>query len=152
MTISIYDLLNKKSIDEITIAEFNSATENTKVDPTNLEYWKGLLTLSHVLKASRTYAHGLPIPLQSDVEVTSIANGASATVGPANNTEVWLINGIDLDNCQVAFSGDGGVGPIDLSSNTILGPIYLTRTLKLAFNNGSGSTQTPAVSYHKVSL
>ena len=151
---SIYDYLAKLNVSELTVSQLNSGTKLTNIDPINQEFWQGVILLSRVMQDSRTYPHGLPIPLLSDVEVTTIADGASATVGPSGDTEVWLINGIDTDNCLVAFVGDGGVGPIDGSNLAALtvGPIYLTRTLKLTFNNASGSSQTPAVSYHKVSL
>jgi hypothetical protein len=150
---SVYDYLAKQNISELTVENLNTMTSVSSIDKNNLEFWAGVITVSRAMEHSRTFPHGLPIPLQSDVVVTTISDGSSATVGPTGN-EVWLVNGIDVDNCLVAFVGDGGVGPIDGSNLAALtiGPIYLTRTLKLTFNNASGSTQTPAVSYHKVAL
>ena len=152
MATSIYELLTGVKIEDATVEQLDTATGRTFVDTQTREFWQGILTLNHVMKAARTYPHGLPIPETGDVHIETIANGASATVGPTK-TEIWLIQNIDPDNCSVAFIDDeGNVSPITRDAQAQWTPFYITRTLKIAFSNGSGSEQTPSISYLKVSL
>ena len=153
MATSIYELLTGVKIEDATVEQLDTATGRTFVDTQTREFWQGILTLSHVMKAARTYPHGLPIPESGDVHVETIANGASATVGPTK-TEIWMVQNIDVDDCSVGFiDDDGHLSPITIQTqNAPWPPIYITRTLKLAFSNSSGSEQTPSIAYLKVSL
>ena len=152
MATSIYELLTGVKIEDATVEQLDTATGRTFVDTQSREFWQGILTLNHVMKAARTYPHGLPIPESGDVHIETIANGASATVGP-EKTEIWLVENIDLDSCSVGFIDDAGnISPITRDAQAQWSRFYLTRTLKLAFSNGSGSEQTPSIAYLKVSL
>ena len=149
---TIYDLLTGVKIDDATVAQLDSATGRTFVDRESIEFWQGILTLSHVMKAARTYPHGLVIPETGAVHIETIADGASGTIKPTG-TEIWRVESIDLDSCTMAFmDGDGNISPItaDTASNSL--PFMLTLDLFLAFSNGTGSEQTPSIAYHKVSL
>jgi hypothetical protein len=151
--IDIYQLLTGIQIDGATVTQLDSATGRTFVDKASLEFWQGILTLSHVMKAARTYAHGLPIPEASAMTTVSIDDGASGTIQPSG-TEVWEVQAISLDNC-IAFLTDGsGIMTVVLGGDnaTVTGPLYLTSKLYLGFQNASGSGQTPGIAYHKVSL
>jgi hypothetical protein len=152
MSTTIYELLTGVKIEDATITQLDSATGRTFVDNQSIEFWQGVLTLSHVMKAARTYPHGLPIPESGDVHIETIANGASATIGP-EKTEIWVIENIDVDNCSVAFIDEAGnISPITRDAQAQWSRFYITRTLKLAFSNASGSEQTPSIAYLKVSL
>lgn len=152
MAQTIYDLLTGVKIEDLKVTSLDDATGRTYVDTQTVDFWQGVMTLSHVLKGARTYPHGLPLPETGDVHVETIANGASATVGPAG-TEIWLIENIDVDNCSVAFiDGEGHVSPIHRDAQEQWSSFYITSTLKLAFSNASGSEQTPSIAYLKVSL
>ena len=135
---TIYDLLTGVKIDDLKVTELDSATGRTFVDTQTLDFWQGILTLSHVLKGARTYPHGLPIPETGDVHIETIANGASSTVGPSG-TEIWVVENIDLDNCSVAFiDDDGHLSPITIANDAQWSRFYISSTLKLAFSNSSG--------------
>lgn len=152
MAQTIYDLLTGVKIEDLKVTSLDDATGRTYVDTQTVDFWQGVMTLSHVLKGARTYPHGLPLPETGDVHVETIANGASATVGPAG-TEIWLIENIDVDNCSVAFiDGEGHISPITRDAQAQWSRFYITSTLKLAFSNASGGEQTPSIAYLKVSL
>jgi len=52
---SIYDQLAKESFSDLTITQLNAGTSVTAVDQATISYWKGPLTLSRVLEASRKH-------------------------------------------------------------------------------------------------
>jgi len=150
---TLYQLLTGTKLEDLSITNLDSATGKTFIDTNSLEFWQGLLTLSHVLKASRTYAHGLPIPEASIMATVSVDDGASGTIQPTG-TEVWKVSTLSLDNC-IAFLTDGsGMMSIVLGGDnaTVPGDLYLTSKLYIGFQNASGSGQTPGIAYHKVSL
>jgi hypothetical protein len=152
MATTIYELLTGVKIDEATISQLDSATGRTFVDTQSIEFWQGVLTLSHVMKAARTYPHGLPIPETGSTATVTIADGANAPIKPAG-TEVWLVQGINFDNCTAAFTdGDGNFSIIDTADAPSRPAYYLSSNLFLTFFNGSGSEQTPTIAYFKVSL
>jgi len=159
MATDIYNLLTGVKIDDATVAQLDSATGRTFVDRDTIEFWQGVLTLSHVMKAARTYPHGLVIPETGAVQIETIANGADATIKPSG-TEIWRVENVDADNCTIEMQdGDGNLSPILLTApagapytQTWSVPFYITSTLFLKFTNGSGGEQTPSIAYHKVSL
>ena len=52
---TIYDLLSKKDISEVTVALLNAATKVTAVDRKTVPFWTGPITLSQAVSKSRTY-------------------------------------------------------------------------------------------------
>lgn len=157
-SIDIYDLLTKTSIDDLTISNLDSATGRTAIDRESIEFWKGILTVSHVLKAARTYSHGLPIPETGTVQIETIPHGENATITPTG-TEIWQVQNIALDNCECSLKdSDGNASPINIVAPaaglipTTAFPIYLSATMSIFFNNVSGAEQTPSIAYLKVSL
>jgi len=155
MSQSIYELLTGVKIEEATVEQLDSATGRTFVDRQSIEFWQGILTLSHVMKAARTYPYGLPIPETGAIEVVTIADSAVGVIKPQGDTEVWRVENIDVDNCNASFFDGTTASPItaDGSGNLINNPpFYISAKCYLAFSNGSGSEQTPSIAYHKVSL
>lgn len=150
----IYQQLSGVTIENVKLSQLDF-TKNTYVDKESIEYWKGIITLSKILEASRTYAQGnLPIPEQSAVEVLTVEDSATGFIKP-EGTEVWSVQGIDVDNCAIALTD--GTNFVNFASDSgyisrARNPIYLTNTLYFAFTNASGGQQTPSVAYHKVSL
>lgn len=150
---TIYDLLAKLSVSETTITQLNAATKNTAIDPTNVDFWAGIITVSRAIDESRTYGHGLPIPETGTVHIETIADGANVTITPAGASEVWYVQNVQLDSCEAAFKdSDGNMSPITVASANSLLPFYLTSKMSIMFNNGTGSEQTPSIAYFKVSL
>jgi len=151
--VDIYQLLNKVSIDDATQTQINTMTGRTKIDRHAIEFWQSVAMVQHAIKSAGTGPHGLPLPEGGAVKTVSVPNASSETLGPANN-EVWLVQNIDVDSCTVGFIDTvlGTISSVDLTVPTNLGPIYLTKTLHLAFSNSSGSTQTPGIAYNKVRI
>lgn len=154
----IYNLLTGVKIDAATVEQLDEATGRTYVDRESIEFWQGILTLSHVMKAARTYPHGIVIPESGDVHIETIANGADATIKPTG-TEVWRVENIHVSQCTLSFEdSDGHESAINLTSPaggqipTFSVPFFLSASMFLTITNGSGSEQTPSIAYHKVSL
>lgn len=152
--VDIYQLLNKVSIDDATQTQINSMTGRTKIDRDAIEFWQSVAMVQHAIKSAGTGPHGQPIPEGSGVKTVTVSDSASGSLGPSGN-EVWLIQNIDLDNCGAGFldTTTAAVSSIVTDpSNLLRSPLYLTKTLHLAFSNSSGSSQTPGIAYHKVRL
>jgi len=150
---SIYEQLTGTKVDDATISELDF-TRNTFIDEKSIEYWKGIITVSKIIDASRTYSHGLPVPESGSIEVATIPNGEVGVIQPTGS-EIWLLQGIDTDNCAI-FLADGTT-TIDISSSAeyigrTRNPLYITNSLYIVLQNASGSEQTPKIAYHKVSL
>lgn len=149
---TIYDLLTNQKISELTVENLDTATARTYIEKGGTDFWQGILVLSHILNASRTYAHGLPIPETGSTATVTIADGANESMKPSG-TEVWLVQGIDWDNCTAAFTdADGNFSIIDTADSPPRPAYYLSANLFITFFNGSGSEQTPTIAYFKVSL
>ena len=151
MSLSIYDLLNKQSLDYLTISNLEAATGRTAIDTASVEFWKGILTPSHVMKAARTYPHGIVIPETGLVEVVTVADSATESIKPTG-TEVWRVENIDLDNCVAGFFDGTRFSPIPVAAPFNSPPFFISASCWLAFSNASGSEQTPSIAYFKVSL
>jgi len=158
MPTDIYNLLTGVKIDDATVAQLDAATGRTYVDKDTREFWQGVLTLSHVMKAARTYAHGIVIPESGAVHIETIANSANATIKPTG-TEVWRVQNLDLDNCTASLKdADGNLSPLTFAftggpyNPAPSFPLFLSASLFLEVENNSGSEQTPSIAYHKVSL
>ena len=152
---SIYEQLTGVKIDDATIEQLDF-TRNTFIDDASIDYWKGIITISKVLDASRTYPHGLAVPGASEVKSATIANGASATMKPTGS-EIWMVQALDssADVVYSLFDGSTSVPLIaSASADPFLpsSPLFLTPTLYLMIGNGSGGEATVGLAYHKVSL
>jgi hypothetical protein len=151
---SIYDYLAKKNVAELTVEQLNTATKSTNLDPVNIEFWQGIITLHRVLNDSRTFGAGLPIPETGSTATVTIADGANAPIKPSG-TEIYRLMNVDFDSCTAALTdGDGNYSIIDTSTDGWfnMSPIYLSANLFLTFFNGTGSEQTPTIAFFKVAL
>lgn len=147
----IYELLAAQQASDTTTTQLNSALKSTYIDKSNVEFWQGVITVSRALQDSRTYAGGnIPIPETGAVVQVTVADSATGFIKPTSSTEVWLVNGIDLDSCTIAFYDGTTACPVELEK--LQPPLYITEKLFLAFSNGSGSEQTPSIAYHKMSI
>jgi hypothetical protein len=150
---TIYDLLSKKDISEVTITLLNAATNVTAVDRKTVDFWTGPITLNRVLEASRTMAHGLPIQETGAISSNVVANGATAQVKPTG-TEIWRIQAITSSADVPVSLYDGATNQIIHSGTSpqVFANLFITPTLYLAIANGSGSEVTVNIAYVKVSL
>jgi hypothetical protein len=150
----VYDLLTGVKLQDTTYAQIEEMTERTYVDRQSLEFWKGVFQVSKALEVAKTAPHGLPLPSHSSVQVATINDGESGQLKPSG-TEVWLVQAINLDNCTMVITD--GTNSIAYASDSeyisrTRNPLILTGTLFAGFNNASGSTQTPSLAVHKLSL
>jgi hypothetical protein len=152
---SIYEQLTGVKVDDTTLTQLDF-TKNSFIDTKSIEYWKGIITVSKILDASRTYPHGLPIPEASSIESVAVADAASGSVKPSG-TEIWMVQAID-STADVTYSLYDGSAVVQLiaspSSAPFIptSPFFLTPTLYLIIGNGSGGEATVTLAYHKVSL
>lgn len=147
---TIYELLAAQQASSTTVDQLHRATKDTFIDAENIEFWSGMITVARMLQESRTYSHGLSIPEQGYVWKEAVADSASVMMQPTNATEIWRVEGIDLDSCTVAFTDGNEFVTLDPDKN--IPPYLMTKTLYLAFSNASGSEKNPKVAYSKVSL
>lgn len=154
---SIYDFLAQTQLEDVTVTQLASSTGRTYTNQDAVEFWRGVLTVSKAMEASRTYAAGLPIPEASDVEVVTVSDSAVGTITP-DTTEVYYIQNISTDQDVVLslMDSDGHASLIKTitSSSPFIpaAPFYLTKSMYLSFANGSGSSAAIKVGYHKMSL
>lgn len=149
---TIYDLLAKKSISEITQTQLNTATKVTDVDRKTVDFWSGPITLQRAMEI-RTYPHALPIPELSTISSNTIANGATAQLKPTG-TEIWQIQSI-ISTADISVSLFDGTTNATIHSGTnpqVYSNLYIDPTLYIVMANGSGDEATCNISYHKVGL
>ena len=108
---SIYDQLTGVKIEDATITQLDF-TKNTFIDEKSIGWWKGPITISKVLEASRTYAHGLPIPESGDIVVVPVPAGDSVNLQPTGS-ELWAITAINA-----VASGGNATGALALTDGT----------------------------------
>lgn len=155
-TDEIYDLLSGEKLSEVTITQLNTASSRTYVDRENLNWWQGPLALGAIIKASRTFAHGLPIPEASGIDSMTIADGASDTLKPASPA-IYEVVGLQSSTAVSIGVTDGSaityvhnLGSAGMYEPTH--PLYLTDSLYLIVANNSGGSSSVTVAYHTVAL
>lgn len=149
---TIYDLLSKKAIGEITQTQINQATSVSDVDRATVNFWKGPITLQRVLEL-RQYPNALPIPELSAISSNSVADSASATFKPSG-TEIYRIQTIKSDANMMVSLYDGTTNMLIHSGTDpqSFANLFLTPTLYIVIQNGSGDTAVCNIAYHKVGL
>jgi hypothetical protein len=153
---TLYDYLVTTKISEATVQQLDSSSKSTFVNDSNVNFWRGPITVSKVIDASRTYPHGLPIPEVSSIEALTVANAASGTIKPTGS-EIWVVQALDstAEVLYSLFDGSAAVQLIPAPSATPFiptSPLFLTSTLYLIIANASGGEATVGMAYHKVSL
>jgi len=167
---SIYNLLAKESLSDLTVTQLNSGSSVTAIDEATINFWKGPITLARILESSRTYAHGLPIPETGAVTQVAVAGGADGDLQPTG-TELWVIKSIyaiavgGAATCNISlYDGSSSVpirvgvsvatsGTIIDLNETVSWPLHLSNTLYLNFaETGGANAVTFFVAYFKVGL
>lgn len=149
---SIYDLLAKKPLSEVTVSDINTAMARTKTDTATIDFWQGVIMLQAALSAGRTYGHGLPIPEASSIASQAVADGGTYQLKPTA-PEMYEVISIFSGAVNVSLGDGSGSVPVPMDSNgNLYSPIILTPTMFLNFDNSSGGSVTVAVAYNKVSL
>ena len=89
-----YDYLATSKVGDLTVAQLEQTLENSFLNKTNIEFWKGPITMHKLLEVSRTYpGAGMPIPEASAIVQSTVAAGETVTIRPTG-TEIWDIKAI----------------------------------------------------------
>ena len=166
---SIYEQLTGVKISDATVSQLDF-TKNTFIDSNSIGWWKGPITISKVMEASRTYAGGtLPIPETGAVLSTPVPAGDSVTIQPPG-TEIWSIKGAWAistgGNADMLLAlTDGALNvPIDIDTITTSGtqlywpttpgtPPLISNSLYFSVTEtGAANPFTLFIAYFKVSL
>jgi len=158
----IFGYLATTQISGITVALLDSSTKNTFANASNIQFWKGPISLFRTLESSRTYPHGIAIPEKSKVNAT--ADATSGSVQPAG-TEVFEVQSISFTN-NSAGTATITLNLDDGSATSILGtlsvaagasgafslqfPLEITNTVYLSFS--SDEDVLSFIAYNVVSL
>ena len=163
---SIYDYLAKKDISQLTIAELDSATKSTNIDPSNTEFWQGVVFLNRVMSDSRTMPHGLPIPELSKIEGQACPPNETVSFQP-EGTELWKLIGLQITGAGGTpivsvelFNGSESVimhkGTFSTSQQSLFpfeAGFIIDNSVYLQITNTDGSNAINAsIAYHKVAL
>ena len=165
---TVYDLLAKKDISEVTVEQLDAATSSTRVDRKTVDFWKGPLTIHRVLEM-RTYPWGLPIPEAGDIGSVDVDAAGTGIIQPPGS-ELWQITGMEGTG-QVGsavvdlmwFNGSAFVLMVSAKTLTTGGtmidinekvsaPFILSNSLYLAVTATAANNCTIKYAYHKVSL
>jgi hypothetical protein len=166
MAQTIYDLLTGVKIDDATVSQLDDATGRTFVDVQTVDFWQGILTLSHVLKGARTYPHGMAIPEASTIASVTVNPEDSQDLQPTGS-EVWQVIGLQVQaqagtpSVEVRLS-DGSTTCIMHTANSSTttssffpfeAPFNITNSLYIQAYNGDATNAVQVnLAYHKVSL
>jgi hypothetical protein len=162
---SIYEQLTGVKVDDTTLAQLDF-TKNSFIDTNSIEYWKGIITVSKILDASRTYPHGLAIPETGHVQTEDVPASNFVAFQPPG-TEVWQVLGIQAtassgtptikieltDGANVCLIHSGTTSTTASNFNPFEAPFTISNTLYLAATNTHASDDANvAIAYSKVSL
>jgi len=166
-----YDYLATSKVSELTVAQLEQALENSFLNKSNIEFWKGPIVMHKLLEVSRTYpGAGVPIPEQSEV-ATQVVDASSFKVIQPPGTEIWDVLNIRAvgmgGEATATISWTDGANDSDINvaaaipaigtnvdlNGSVSGPRRLTNTcyLKVAETGGVFSIGL-FVAYHKVSM
>ena len=149
----VYDRLKTTKLEDLTVEQLNQSIKASYINKDQVNLWSQAITLDRSLDAGRTYPHGFPIPELSAVSANTIADGAVATFKPEGK-EIYRIECIDSSaNVVISlFDGTTNCHLMSGSDPVVFTNLFLTSTLYLAMTNGSGSSATTNIAYHKVGL
>jgi len=166
MAQTIYDLLTGVKIDDATVTQLDTATGRTFVDRDSIEFWQGIITLSKVVEAARTYPHGLPVPEASALVSQAVAPSDSVYWQPSGS-EIWAIQGIQITaaggtpSCSVElFNGADTCimhrGDASTTASSFFpweSPFLIDSSVYIRIANADGSNaHISTLAYNKVSL
>ena len=148
---TIFELLASQQASATTVTQLDSATKNTFIDATNIDFWSGMIEVAEMMNKSRTFAHGIVIPESGSVFTTALADSATVIVKPtASASEVWRVENITADSCTFVMSDGTATSTIDLDKNAP--PFFITPTLFFVIINSSGGEKNPSFAFSKVSM
>jgi len=90
---NVYDYLATSKVSEVTVTQLEQALENSFINKSNIEFWKGPITVHRLLEVGRTYPLGAAIPEQSGITQIDL-DPAGATVFQPPGSELWEVVGI----------------------------------------------------------
>ena len=151
-----YDYLATSKVSELTVAQLEQALENSFLNKSNIEFWKGPITMHRLLEVSRTYPWGLPIPEAGNIFFEEVGALAVITIQPPGS-EIWQIEALrgfgDGGSCTTTIAFEDGtsalqfrVGDTIAQSGTNydldgrgLGSVQITNSLYLTVTETGGA-------------
>ena len=160
-----YDYLATSKVSELTVAQLEQALENSFLNKSNIEFWKGPVTMNRVLEVSRTYPHGLAIPEESVIVSNLVGAGESVVLQPggtqqfhltgiqvtaaAGTPEVNVLNFNGSASC-ILHSGTSSTNPASFFPWESVFPLTPTNYLRVD-NSDLSNAITVVFAYHVVS-
>ena len=118
-----YDYLATSKVSELTVAQLEATLENSFLNKTNIEFWKGPITMHRLLEVSRTYPWGLPIPEAGKVDVVVVLNDDFNVIQPPG-TEVW-----DIKHIRALGQGGTATATIAFTDGTLTADIIVNASI-----------------------
>ena len=165
-----YDYLATSKVSDLTITQLEQTLENSFLNRTNLEFWKGPITMHRLLEVSRTYPWGLPIPEAGTVQASGAQDAGGTYLFQPSGTELWQVSAgmgygvggtavIDLywsdGTTDVLFVNDKSLAAtgtmLDLNEK-VSAPMILSNSLFLKIVEDGSNQFNIVLAYHKVSL
>jgi hypothetical protein len=166
----IYDYLATSKVSEVTVAQLEQSLENSFINKTNIEFWKGAITVHRLLEVSRTYPWGLPIPEQGTVQASGAQDAGGSYLFQPSGTELWQVVGaigygiggtavVDLywtdgttDVLMVNDKSLASSGAMMDLNDKVSAPMILSNSLFLKIVEDGSNQFNMVLAYHKVSV
>ena len=164
---TLYDYLVTNTISDTTVEQLDSSSKSTFVNDSNVNFWRGPITVSKVIEASRTYPHGIGIPESGTITSSVMGAGENAAFQPPG-TEVWQVIGLSVVGAAgtptiLVNLTDGAGGYVAMHSGDTStspssffpfeAPFTISNSLYLDLINTDGANAaTASIAYSKVSL
>jgi len=164
----LYDYLATSKVSEVTVEQLEQSLENSFINKSNIEFWKGPITVHRLLEVSRTYPWGLPIPTAG--VVGSVTTELGNVIIQPTGSELWQIVGMQgfgvSGSAVVDISwSDGSDEVLMISQKTLTAsgtmidlnekvsaPFILSNSMYLYAVANPGVEAQIKFAYHKVSL
>ena len=164
----VYDYLATSKVSDVTVAQLQEALENSFINKSNIEFWKGPITVSRLLEVSRTYSHGLPVPGESAVFQYGWTADETFVIQPPG-TELWEIAAIEGfgtgASADLKFSYSDGIADVGFKVVTVIQAgtkvdlndltptqVRINNSLHFKVENTNTVPGILVVAYHKRSL
>jgi len=121
----LYDYLATSKVSEVTVAQLEQSLENSFINKSNIEFWKGPITVHRLLEVSRTYPWGLPIPEAGAIGayIVLAAPDEGTDIQPPG-TEIW-----DIKHIRAFGQGGTATGTIAFDDGTLTADIIVAASI-----------------------
>ena len=152
----LYKYLATSQLADVTTEQLNNASKSTYINASNLEFWRGPITVARLMQSTRTYCEGYPIPELSSIKTMAISDAGSDTLKPTS-PGLYQIVGV-FSSAAVSVQLVDGTSVVDIAAVSAGVPFYfpapliITPTMYLQISNASGGAAAVGVPYHTVGV